>query len=375
MIIRNDPLSDIRTDKPVPGSYEWWYFDAISHDGELSFVIIFYEGNPFSRRYIDSLERKKGETASFFPAISVSVYRQSKPLYYSFLEHGSESHHVQNDPLMFQIGQDSFQSEQTGEHLVYHIKLNQKLDSGHFLKAELSFSSELSNDLNGSKSLKTELAFKSNSEKTHDDHHVWNLIQPRAVVVGQIEIDQQNYVFEGIGYHDHNTGFEPMRESFHEWYWGRVHFKEATLIYYLMFHNDGSHEMRGWLQNNLKDQIKSSSTETIHEVRLQSLSQKKTSLFGLTSYRRIEFQAQDYDISIHQDQIIDSGPFYKRWISNAVLKVKDQSPEKVEGITEYIKPFRIYNRRFWPLVNMRIRYLTEKHHWVQRSKILFPWTW
>lgn len=375
MIIRNDPLSDNRMDKPVPGSYEWWYFDAVSHDGELSFVIIFYDGNPFSRRYIESLESSKKETASSFPAISVSVYRHGKPLYYSFLEHESESHHIQNNPLLFQIGQDCFQSEQTREHLTYRVTLNQKLDSGHSIKAELLFSSELSNDLNGLKSLLTESAFKSNTEKAHDDYHVWNLIQPRAEVKGQFEIDKRNYLFNGIGYHDHNTGYEPMRESFQEWYWGRIHFKESTFIYYLMFHNDGSNEMRGWLQKNLKDQINNSATETIKEVKSQSLNHKKTSLFGLSSYRKLEFKAPEFDILIQQDQIIDSGPFYKRWISSAELKMKDQPLEKVDGITEYIKPSRIYNRQFWPLVNMRIRYLSENHHWVQGSKILFPWTW
>ncbi|WP_322570634.1 hypothetical protein [Rhodohalobacter sp.] len=45
---------------------------------------------------------------------------------------------------------------------------------------------------------------------------------------------EQDITFSGIGYHDHNIGQEPMKESFRDWYWGRYHFEEFTLVYYLM---------------------------------------------------------------------------------------------------------------------------------------------
>ena len=36
--------------------------------------------------------------------------------------------------------------------------------------------------------------------------------------------DMYNIALNGLGYHDHNVGFEPLKDSFKDWYWGRVHF-------------------------------------------------------------------------------------------------------------------------------------------------------
>ena len=54
----------------------------------------------------------------------------------------------------------------------------------------------------------------------------------------------------------------------------------------------------------------------------------------------------------------------------------DNSPYKiVKGISEYIKPSRIAHSKYWWLVNMRLRYLSKKPHWVQKSRLLYPRTW
>ena len=57
MKIFSDPQKDTKTAKPKPGSYEWWYFDAFDPVSELAVVVIFFDGNPFSTRYIKHLEK------------------------------------------------------------------------------------------------------------------------------------------------------------------------------------------------------------------------------------------------------------------------------------------------------------------------------
>ena len=86
MQIFSNPDRDISTPKSTPGSYEWWYFDAISADNQYSLAIIFYEGNPFSRRYMDAIERNENDRANAYPAISISIYKSGEPIFYSFEE-------------------------------------------------------------------------------------------------------------------------------------------------------------------------------------------------------------------------------------------------------------------------------------------------
>ena len=38
-------------DPDLPGAYEWWYFDAVSDDGNFVFVAIFFLGTPMSPYY------------------------------------------------------------------------------------------------------------------------------------------------------------------------------------------------------------------------------------------------------------------------------------------------------------------------------------
>ena len=69
MYIRSKLSSELPHKKEIPGSYEWWYFDAMSADKKWAIVIIFYEGNPFSPAYIkaqeEALSAKADEVLAF----------------------------------------------------------------------------------------------------------------------------------------------------------------------------------------------------------------------------------------------------------------------------------------------------------------------
>ena len=94
-------------------------------------------------------------------------------------------------------------------------------------------------------------------EPTHYQH-AWNLIQTRAGVIGNLVLDGRtdmyNIALNGLGYHDHNVGFEPLKDSFKDWYWGRVHFIDYTLVYYLMNTKDGVEKKHGCFQ--LKQKVR-----------------------------------------------------------------------------------------------------------------------
>ena len=356
MKIISDYRKDTKTNKPIPGSYEWWYFDSLSEDGETGIVIIFYDGNPFSRRYIDQLSDKKQALAENFPAISISVYHNGKTIYYGFEEVDPAHSDFDESKPSGRIKNNSFNLQSENESLIYKVKLNHELPSGDYIKGELTFNS------------RKPLYDLENPEKTKStSSHHWNLVQPRAKVSGEIQIGGFKSFqarFSGFGYHDHNMGAEPMKESFREWYWGRFHLSDSVLIYYMMNEN-GRWDNKAWiLEGNEVHSAINPVSKQISDSR---------NIFGLKSARKIDFRSEQFNFFVQKNRLIDNGPFYQRFIGR-ILVEKDGDTEQGFGFCEYIHPSRIYSRIFWPLVNMRIHY-PENTHWVQRSPKLSRLTW
>ncbi len=72
MNISTDHLDENPFPNKPSGGYEWWYFDALSKDGNWSFVVIFYQGNPFSPEYIRNI-KKNSTDPDEFPGVSISI--------------------------------------------------------------------------------------------------------------------------------------------------------------------------------------------------------------------------------------------------------------------------------------------------------------
>lgn len=424
MHLISDPDKDHRSHKPSAGSYEWWYFDAVDPVQDLSVVIIFYEGNPFSPNYIQTVEdaerfsgrqpvqgmaqtqaqrgvippadRRSDATAedqvkawtpkderllaSSYPAVSISVYSKGRTIYYSFQEASSQDVLWGTDPLEMNLCGCEFQRVQNQGELVYELRIDQHLPSGLSLQASLRFQGSHSSGL---RRLVAESGATgpledggSSNQQAEVEGHYWNLVQGKARVRGSLTVDggnQARYAFNGFGYHDHNLGTEPMKESFRDWYWGRFHSDEYLFIYYIMFHQDGTLQARGWIEKEGSPPVR------VESARLQRY---RISRFGLKSARLLSFSdGVGVRATVHLDRLSDDGPFYQRFHSIATLfahPVDDPSTpagKRILGISEYISPRRIHARRFWPLVRMRMQFLAQKPHWVQKSRTLYRWTW
>ncbi|MBO6524266.1 MAG: hypothetical protein JJ971_10605 [Balneolaceae bacterium] len=341
-------------DKPSQG-YEWWYFDTISLDKTWSLVVIFFQGNPFSPEYI-----KAGPEANpdQYPAISISIYKNGKPEYYSFLEYQEGRFHWDEEDGSCSIGSNFFKRSIRDGKVEYELLLAQTLDSNHSINAKLKFTSSI-------------LADDLIDHESEDEKHFWNLIQPHSQVNGSISIKGKsndfNILFIGTGYHDHNTGYEPMKDSFKDWYWGRFHFSESTLIYYVMNSLDGSEQYKAWLISREGDKVLTS----FDEVKLNYFTKNR---LGLSSARKLELKSREVEATIQLNSIMDNGPFYQRFLSEAVMQYKGNTMV-AKGISEYIKPDQIYEEKYWWMVRMRLRFLNQKPHWVQRSKMFYEWTW
>ncbi len=338
-----------------PQGYEWWYFDAISLDKNWSLVVIFFQGNPFSPEYIKAGENAKPDQ---FPAISISVYKNGKPEYYSFIEYQDGRFNWDDEDGSCSIGSNFFKRTIDKDKAEYELLLAQTLDSNHSINAKLKFISPV-------------LPNGMIDHESKDEKHFWNLIQPQAQVTGSISLKGKsndfNVLFSGTGYHDHNTGYEPMKDSFEDWYWGRFHFKDSTLIYYVMNGLDGSKQHKAWL-------ISKESGEVLDTFSQISLDYFEKNWFGLNSAKKLELKSNRAQVTIQLSSLIDNGPFYQRFLSDVVMQYEG-STMAATGISEYIKPAQIYEEKYWWMVRMRLRFLNQKPHWVQRSKMFYEWTW
>ncbi len=389
MHLLSDIRRDVRHPKSRPGSYEWWYFDGISEDGNYQVVIIFYEGCPFSTRYVRSVEKDpEGEDAraARHPAISISLYYKGVPIFYSLSEYPPDQCSFDEGQAAVAIGENSLRFTERETHGSdgfgsYDLRINERLPSGDELKGILTFSGMDPNERLFTGNGKSPAASADSTVADGEDvpGHLWNLVLPRANMQCRINLLRNGLVkkelkFEGAGYHDHNLGSEPMKESFRDWYWGRVHFPHATLVYYIMNKNGvpGSKERiqdyRAWL-------ISPDNRRLLHSLELTGLKKRSTNGFLLRPARRLHLRDKELEIEVRHRVLADSGPFYCRYISEAKLVHPALEKQTATGIAEYIRPDRIHRRLFWPLVHMRLRYVDQKPHWVQKSPRLFRWTW
>jgi len=352
MRIHSDFEKDIRQAGKPSGGYEWWYFDGWDESNNIGFVIIFYDGNPFSTKYLR--EFYKNPLPESFPAVSISVYKGDKPLYYSFTEFSAADAEFGESEVCGRIGGHSFRAERKEGILCYQLKLSEELASGDKFNADILF-----------KSSNPPAGILTDETARTGENHIWNLVQPKAEVSGVFIINGAKENFEGSGYHDHNCGAEQLDESFIDWYWGRVHFRNFTLIYYLMNKHDG-HSFNGWIFDRENRVI-----NTLNDIELEHMA---SNLFRLKSSRVINLTLGQGQALIQAGKVLDNGPFYQRFRSTCILNLNGED-EAGTGISEYLKPGRIKSKIFWPLIHMRIRYITEKPHWVQKSKKLYRWTW
>lgn len=364
MKIESNYLLDVPAKNTSPGGYEWWYFDGEDNKGEYQFVVIFYEGCPFSPDYIKTVEKHPEHVNALpemHPAISISVYKHGKTVFYAMSEYSKTEVEFNRDKISLRVGKNTLDGFIENEQLVYALRLDETLPTGEKFSGILRFVSPVSN-----KNLFDTLPSKDG------ERHRWNLVQPKARIKGVISISQENrhekpIIFEGTGYHDQNIGMEPLRNQFVDWYWGRVHFRDMTLVYYVM-EQQGAREYHAWL-------IGPDNQSIVDYTQNIVLDGNSTNKFLLSSARRISIKFETRTIQVQKEDVVDSGPFYMRFTSAVKITSQQQDEnEWVSGIGEYIKPSRIRQRLFWPLVRMRYRYTSKKPHWVQRSSFFYRWT-
>jgi len=358
MYLYSDPSDDIQHRKNDAGAYEWWYFDALDPISGYGIVVIFYDGLLFSPDYHTSVRMGVNDTAEHHPGFSLSVYKADKTRFYSLASYSQSQSQFggPNEPV--QIGKNRVEVTRTGSHLVYNIHIDEILPSGLRANGLLRFESPQSSSRS--------VSGNANAP------HMWNLIQPGASVTGDVVISQngrniESCPFDTKGYHDHNIGLRPLVHDFDDWYWGRLHIGDDTLVWYNM-RSSGIAKTTAWLFNQGK-------VDFAQQINMTPLSDVTRSVFGLNRVCSWTVDFGNDQFRIVEDQVWDNGPFYQRYRVKLVDVNNRIVEDSIPGIAEYIVPRRITSKWVKPMIRIRNHQAGGRGNWIQRSSILSRLTW
>lgn len=195
------------------GAYEWWYVDALSDDGQWGVVFIVFRGMPMSPSYLRNPEDMNAGCA-------VSIYHRGTRIAFSFTEQPLTQ--ASYDELRVDVhmkGASLSIDEQGVLHAVAHVPCDADGRS-----IELHITGAVSHG-HGTACVGSDL-----------DLHAWILAQPRmrasidlALYENRAPVVREH--IDALAYHDHNMGRRAMHEDFCDWYWGRVHTNDSTIVF------------------------------------------------------------------------------------------------------------------------------------------------
>lgn len=336
---------DVWTPDKGSKGYEWWYFDALSDTERDAVVIIFLDNFIFSPRY-NSLNRTissdpsalvKDET---FPAVAFCYYRDGKPLIRSIIEYPEDLFSADPSWPYCRIGDSSFRFDRAPYGEGYSVEVSAPLRGGKRLVASFEW-------------LSIESDLVDNGSGTVPGIHCWNLVAPRSDVTGKIQVlndkgkEVEEYSFRGTGYHDHNADTRWLPDAVEEWTWGRVHFADATAVFYDYRGLGGRGDVSNLYLVTGND-LKASPAD------FESVTEKRD-IFGLKYPSRLIVNSLDgARLDLESECVIDSSFFYDRILYKATLSMHGSSEKTSRGIGEFLVPGKLRRGIFDKLIDMRI---------------------
>ena len=283
------------------GAYEWWYVDALSPDGEWGVVVILFRGMPMSPSYLEAIEAERGRPTDHC-GYAVSVYHRTRRVAFAFRE--IDAKHFAAPDLVFEV-------DSTHPDLPQSIHV--RVEVG---ESPLQDTGSASGD------------------------HGWVLVAPRveasvSLSLAEHGIEMVRTAWSGLAYRDHNYGSRPLHGDFGDWYWGRVHAADRTLVYLatpnaaspILFCGEvgeGASVLLPWT-----------------DVRMET-DRMRPSMMGLITGRRITLTGTDprgheARLICHNRHVVEDGPFYQRYLSDWSLDGIDLG----RGTSEYMLASRL----------------------------------
>ncbi len=301
-----DPAEDAAHEewlRGTPGAYEWWYFDALSDDGQWALACIWFLGNPFSPYYrLAAL----GQGADPFAhnAVFFALYRQGRLHAYHFTRFPSAQIKVtQNIPGTLRFGPNRLTLGVNGCELM----LSDENANGRMLEANLTFAFPA-------------LLPSAVQDDGAGETHFWLPAAPACRVSGRIALREaqntgaEEIAFSGQGYHDHNWGRLPFADGIRDWYWARVGLgqERAALLYHVRA-QDAEKPVSHLLLFNGGRLTYHDAGASVH------LSRPAVNGFGTVYATELRAESGDVRACFRLRARLDSAPFYLRTLCEATV--------------------------------------------------------
>ncbi len=310
------------------GFSQWWYFDALSDNGEDAVIVDFIATPAFSTDKDAKLPREQGSPIRK-PTVSFEYYRKGKLLYRAICEYSQDQ--LSSDPALgtCRIGDSYFELGSADYGSGYSLRLDLPMARGRRLKAGMEW-------------LFIESDLLAREDDTVEGKSVWNVVAPRADVTGRFEItDRRGRIedtchFRGSGYHDQRSGPANFLENFSAWTWGRIHFPDSTAIFLSAEYDDVSMSKLLVVRDN---------TFRVRDAVCNRQNPSHDRL-GIKYDRHLKISSDDgLELVINRLKPLSSGMYMLRFVSEMELRLRDGKPRKSLGISECISPKRL--RRGW----------------------------
>jgi carotenoid 1,2-hydratase len=337
-------VADVWHPQKDPKAYEWWYFDALSDDGNEAVVIVFLDNFIYSPRYNTARKTDvngKDAESRFerFPAVSVTYYRDGRQVYRTVNEYPANEFIASQNSPECRIGNNSFRYESAPYGSGYTVTLDLPLSRSRRLEAHFEW-------------LSIESDFASAPFCYENSSHCWNLVAPRSDVTGKITVvdsagrKRDVRSFRGTGYHDHNLDNRWLAKTVSHWHWGRAHFADCTAIFYRY------HEIGNDSPSTKLFVIKNGELET-REVRYEEQNHARDK-FGIRYPTSLRLIAEDgVQLDSKPLKVIDSSFYYLRFLSSISFLAADGKEHHTKGITEFIAPKALKHRWLNRLSDLR----------------------
>lgn len=342
-----------------PGAYEWWYFDALSEDHEYGLVAIWFCGMPFSADYNAHLEAyERGRAAPPNPcdyaAFSFALYHRGRPIAYALVEYDDFTASTVRPAVCTGRNAFTYDPATATYHLVVDVDLTEittvvPVAIGRRLTGAFTF-----RNLNEDWFSPAWAASVSRTMGGAHGTHTWNLAAPVCATNGSLEITgadgrcERRVAFAGRGYHDHNYDPSPMIRAINRWHWGRCWRGDRMLIYYRNepFPGRPGAFSFGAVFDGAQPQLVTDAVEVAFEA-------QRRNWLGLKYPHRLRVTLPETGEvwTIRQRHMVDSGPFYVRFLSGPGTEADGDA----HGVSETLDGVRLRRRIFRPMINTRIQ--------------------
>ena len=311
----------------TPGGYLWWYFDALTPEGD-GLCCIFFVGSVFSPSYAVRLRHGEAALPTEHCAVNLALYRGGRKIAWVLSEY-EELGALGEDE--FRVGQSAIRREGAG----WRIELRER--SAPFRRR-----------------IEGEIVVEPLTPPWREcaigtipgqprSAHGWQAAAPRARVTARFS--RPDFSVDTLGYHDRNYGDGRLEEAFSRWGWARFHGERETTVLY-SFTDRAGVERALWLRGGDGEGVTSSTIDggpdpieeaaaPDGELRRLRWGMRLPSSFGVGRPEHLRCEA---------GRLLETAPFYARF---AARLVADGRPP-VLGLGEYLDldRFRAPGRQF-----------------------------